>query len=55
MKKSKSNPVDKFEYLGKTKNDKSKSFKTIEIDTTKMKAIRIDKKTIKLVKNESKK
>ena len=55
MRKSKSNPVDKFEYLGKTKNDKSKSFKTIEIDTTKMKAIRIDKKTIKLVKNESKK
>ena len=51
----KKNPVDKFEYLGKTKNDKSKSFKTIEIDTTKMKAIRIDKKTIKLVKNESKK
>ena len=27
---SKKNPVDKFEYLGKTKNDKSKSFKTIE-------------------------
>jgi hypothetical protein len=50
MNKSKSNPVDKFEYLGKTKNDKGKTFKTIEVDISKMKAVRIDKKTIKLVK-----
>lgn len=51
----KKNPVDKFEYLGKTKNDKKPKFKTLPIDMAEMKAIRIDKKTIKLVKNESKK
>jgi hypothetical protein len=39
-----------FEYLGKTKNDKTKSFKTKPVEMDKMKAIRIDKKTIKLVK-----
>jgi hypothetical protein len=46
----KSNPVDKFEYLGKTKSDKGKTFETKQIDVAKMKAVRIDKKTIKLVK-----
>ena len=39
-----------YEYLGKTKNDKTKSFKTKPVEMDKMKAIRIDKKTIKLIK-----
>lgn len=39
-----------FEYLGKTKSDKKPTFKTKEIDVAKMKAVRIDKKTIKLIK-----
>jgi hypothetical protein len=39
-----------YEYLSKTKNDKTKSFKTKPVEMDKMKAIRIDKKTIKLVK-----
>ena len=39
-----------FEYLGKTKSDKGQTFETKEIDIAKMKAVRIDKKTIKLVK-----
>ena len=51
----KKNPVDKFEYLGKTKNDKSKSFDTLPLDMDSMKVVRIDKKTIKLVKNDTKK
>jgi len=42
--------MNKYEYLGKTKNDKGKTFETIKVDVAKMKAIRIDKKTIKLVK-----
>jgi len=50
MMNKKSNPVDKFEYLGKTKNDKGKTFETKQIDVAKMKAVRIDKKTIKLIK-----
>ncbi len=39
-----------YEYLGKTKNDKKKTFETKPVETDKMKAVRIDKKTIKLVK-----
>ena len=39
-----------FEYLGKTKSDKGKTFETKQIDVATMKAVRIDKKTIKLVK-----
>jgi hypothetical protein len=39
-----------FEYLDKTKSDKGKTFETKEVDVAKMKAVRIDKKTIKLVK-----
>jgi hypothetical protein len=39
-----------FEYLGKTKSDKGKTFETIQVDVAKMKAVRIDKKTIKLIK-----
>jgi hypothetical protein len=39
-----------FEYLGKTKSDKGKTFETKEVDVAKMEAVRIDKKTIKLVK-----
>jgi hypothetical protein len=39
-----------FEYLGKTKSDKGKTFETKEVNVAKMKAIRIDKKTIKLIK-----
>jgi hypothetical protein len=42
--------INNYEYLGKTKNDKTKSFKTKPVEMDKMKAIRIDKKTIKLVK-----
>lgn len=42
--------MNKYEYLGKTKNDKGKTFETKEIDIAKMKAVRIDKKTIKLIK-----
>jgi hypothetical protein len=38
-----------FEYLAKTKSDKGKTFETKEVDVAKMKAVRIDKKTIKLV------
>ncbi len=39
-----------YEYLGKTKNDKKKTFETKPVEMDKMKAVRIDKKTIKLVK-----
>jgi hypothetical protein len=39
-----------FEYLGKTKSDKGKTFETKKVDVATMKAVRIDKKTIKLVK-----
>jgi hypothetical protein len=42
--------MNNYEYLGKTKNDKKPTFETKEIDVAKMKAVRIDKKTIKLVK-----
>jgi hypothetical protein len=42
--------MNNYEYLGKTKNDKGKTFETKEIDIAKMKAVRIDKKTIKLIK-----
>jgi hypothetical protein len=42
--------MNNYEYLGKTKNDKKPTFKTIQVDVAKMKAVRIDKKTIKLVK-----
>lgn len=46
----KKNNTQPFEYLGKTKNDKKPKFKTLPIDMAEMKAVRIDKKTIKLVK-----
>jgi hypothetical protein len=42
--------MNNYEYLGKTKSDKGKTFETKEVDVAKMKAVRIDKKTIKLVK-----
>jgi hypothetical protein len=42
--------MNNYEYLGKTKNDKKPTFETIKVDVAKMKAVRIDKKTIKLVK-----
>jgi len=42
--------INNYEYLGKTKNDKKKTFETKTVEMDKMKAIRIDKKTIKLVK-----
>ena len=45
-----SNPINKFEYLGKKNNDKSKTFDTLPLDMDSMKVVRIDKKTIKLVK-----
>jgi hypothetical protein len=42
--------MNNYQYLGKTKNDKKPTFDTKTIDVAKMKAVRIDKKTIKLVK-----
>lgn len=44
------NPINIFEYLAKKKNDKKKTYKTLPIDMAQMKEIRIDKKTIKLIK-----
>ncbi len=41
--------MNNYQYLGKTKNDKKPTFETIKVDVAKMKAVRIDKKTIKLV------
>jgi hypothetical protein len=45
-----SSTTTNFEYLGKTKNDKKKTFKTLPIEMDKMKIERVDKKTIKLIK-----
>jgi hypothetical protein len=42
--------MNNYEYLNKTKNDKKPTFETKTIDVAKMKAVRINKKTIKLVK-----
>ena len=42
--------MNNYEYLGKTKNDKKPTFETKQIDIAKMKAVRINKKTIKLIK-----
>jgi hypothetical protein len=42
--------MNNYQYLGKTKNDKKPTFDTKKVDVDKMKAVRIDKKTIKLVK-----
>jgi hypothetical protein len=42
--------MNNYEYLGKTKNDKKPTFDTKKVDVAKMKAVRIDKKTIKLIK-----
>ncbi len=42
--------MNNYEYLGKTKNDKKPTFETKKVDVATMKAVRIDKKTIKLVK-----
>jgi hypothetical protein len=42
--------MNNYEYLGKIKNDKKPTFETIQVDVAKMKAVRIDKKTIKLIK-----
>ena len=42
--------MNNYEYLGKTKNDKKPTFETIKVNVAKMKAVRIDKKTIKLIK-----
>jgi hypothetical protein len=42
--------MNNYEYLGKTKNDKKPTFETKQIDVATMKAVRINKKTIKLVK-----
>ena len=47
---TKKNNTQQFEYLGKTNNDKKPTFDTIQVDVATMKAVRIDKKTIKLVK-----
>jgi hypothetical protein len=52
IKKKENNPINIYEYLGQTNNDKKKKpkFKTLQVDMAEMKEIRIDKKTIKLVK-----
>jgi hypothetical protein len=42
--------MNNYEYLGKTKNDKKPTFETIKVDVATMKAVRINKKTIKLIK-----
>jgi hypothetical protein len=42
--------MNNYEYLGKTKNDNKPTFETKTIDVAKMKAVRINKKTIKLIK-----
>jgi hypothetical protein len=42
--------MNNYKYLGKTKNDNKPTFETIQVDVAKMKAVRIDKKTIKLIK-----
>ena len=42
--------MNNYEYLWKTKNDKKPTFETIQANVAKMKPVRIDKKTIKLVK-----
>lgn len=46
----KKNNTQRFEYLGKKNNDKKPTFETIQVNVATMKAVRIDKKTIKLIK-----
>jgi hypothetical protein len=52
IKKIENNPINIYEYLGQTNNEKKRKpkFKTLQVNMDQMKEVRIDKKTIKLVK-----